>query len=109
LQATRVLSSSYSGAGIRVAILDTGLDLQHPDFIHRTITSRSFVTGRSVDDGNGHGTSCAGVACGPQKPTQSPRYGVAYGADLYIGKVLDDDAEGGSIRPLVANPHMALS
>jgi subtilisin len=94
LQATRILSSRYAGRGIRVAMLDTGLDLQHPDFAGRTIVSQSFVTGLPVDDGNGHGTFCAGVACGPQQSSQPPRYGIAFGADLYIAKVLDDNAGG---------------
>jgi subtilisin family serine protease len=94
LQATRILSSRYAGRGIRVAILDTGVDLEHPDFAGRTVVSQSFVTGLPVDDGNGHGTFCAGVACGPQQPRQPPRYGIAFGADLYIAKVLDDDAGG---------------
>lgn len=94
LQATRGLSSRYTGRGIRVARLDTGLDLQHPDFAGRTIVSQSFVTGLPVDDDNGHGTFCAGVACGPQQPPQRPRYGIAFGADLYIARVLDDHADG---------------
>jgi len=94
LQATRILSSRYAGRGIRVAILDTGVDLEHPDFAGRTIVSQSFVTGLPVDDGNGHGTFCAGVSCGPQQPSQPPRYGIAFGADLYIAKVLDDNADG---------------
>jgi subtilisin family serine protease len=94
LQATRILSSRYAGRGIRVAILDTGVDLQHPDFAGRMIVSQSFVTGLPVDDGNGHGTFCVGVACGPQQPSQPPRYGIAFGADLYIARVLDDNAGG---------------
>jgi subtilisin len=94
LQATRILSSRYAGRGIRVAILDTGVDLEHPDFAGRTIVSQSFVTGLPVDDANGHGTFCAGVSCGPQQPSQPPRYGIAFGADLYIAKVLDDNADG---------------
>lgn len=94
LQATGILSCRYCGRGIRVAILDTGLDLQHPDFAGRTIVSQSFVAGLPVDDRNGHGTFCAGVACGPEQPGQSPRYGIAFGADLYIAKVLDDYAGG---------------
>src|SRR4051812_17066661 len=45
LQATRVTSSARSGAGIKVAVLDTGMDLQHPDFAGRAITSKSFIDG----------------------------------------------------------------
>ena len=41
----------FSGRGIRVAVLDTGLDLQHPDFVGRSITAQSFIPGQSVDDG----------------------------------------------------------
>jgi subtilisin len=94
LTATRTLSCRYSGRGIRVAILDTGLDLQHPDFAGRNVVSRSFVDGRSADDGNGHGTFCAGVACGPKEPSEGPRYGVAFDAQLFVARVLDDEAGG---------------
>jgi len=69
LQSTKVTSSRFSGRRVRVAILDTGLDLGHPDFIGRSITSQCFVNGASVDDVNGHGTYCAGIACGPSAPT----------------------------------------
>jgi subtilisin len=94
LEATRVLSSRYSGHGVRVAILDTGFDLGHPDFAGRSIVSRSFVAELPVDDANGHGTFCAGVACGPQQPRDAPRYGIASAAQLHIGRVLGDDASG---------------
>ena len=94
LQATGVLTSRYSGSGVRVAVLDTGLDLEHPDFTGRSVVARSFVTGLSAADVNGHGTFCAGVACGPRQPREGPRYGVAFGAELYVARVLDDDAGG---------------
>jgi subtilisin len=94
LLATRVLSSPYQGRGIRVAILDTGLDLTHPDFAGRAVVSKSFAGELPVDDGNGHGTLCAGIACGPQQPAQAPRYGVAPAADLFVARVLDDNAGG---------------
>ena len=48
LQATRVHLSRYSGRGVRVAVLDTGMDLGHPDFAGRKITSQSFVAGQPV-------------------------------------------------------------
>src|ERR1700722_16092349 len=94
VQTTRVAQSRFSGRGVRIAVLDTGLDLQHPDFVGRSIVSQSFVAGESVDDANGHGTYCAGVAGGPSSPLQPPRYGVAGDAELFIGKVIGDDGSG---------------
>jgi len=93
LLATRVSTSAYSGAGIRVAVLDTGLDLTHPDFAGRKIVSKSFIEGEEVQDGNGHGTHCIGTACGSMLQT-FPRYGVAYESEIYAGKVLSDEGGG---------------
>ncbi|WP_299723330.1 S8 family serine peptidase [uncultured Tateyamaria sp.] len=91
LAACKVPESSRSGAGIKVAVLDTGLDFGHPDFVGRRITGKSFVGG-TEQDGNGHGTHCIGTACGPQSPTGPvPRYGIGYGAQIYVGKVLADN------------------
>ena len=72
LQVTNVGSSQFSGRDVRVAILDTGIDLEHPDFIGRQIVSRSFILGQEVQDGHGHGTHVAGTACGPKQPGQLP-------------------------------------
>lgn len=94
LEAACVPSSPYQGRGIRIAILDTGLDLSHPDFAGRAVVARSFAPPLPVADGNGHGTLCAGIACGPEQPAQGPRYGVAPAAELYVARVLDDDADG---------------
>lgn len=94
LQASGAVASRYSGRGIRIAILDTGLDFEHPDFRRRHVVSQSFVAGKTARDDNGHGTFCAGVACGPAKPQQGPRYGVAFAAELYVGRVLDEGADG---------------
>ena len=95
VQAVGAQASKYSGQGVRIAVLDTGLDLQHPDFADRNIVSRSFIDGQPVDDGNGHGTHCAGIVGGPPTPTSAPRYGVASGAELHIGKVLGNEGSGG--------------
>ncbi|EHA16874.1 S8 family serine peptidase [Halomonas sp. HAL1] len=84
----RVTQSSWSGAGIKVAVLDTGMDLGHPDFAGREFVTRSFV-GEPVQDMNGHGTHCIGTACGPEAPSESTqRYGIAYEAEVFVGKVL---------------------
>lgn len=94
LQATKVVNSCYSGQRIKVAVLDTGFDLNHPDFIGRTIQTKSFIFGEEVQDGHGHGTHCIGTALGALKPMQLPRYGVAYNAEIYAGKVLSNQGSG---------------
>ncbi len=94
LQATQAVSSPHSGKGIKVAVLDTGFELSHPDFVGRNITSASFITGESPQDGHGHGTHCIGTACGSKKPAGSPRYGIAYESDIYVGKVLSNSGSG---------------
>ncbi|MCM3873500.1 MAG: S8 family serine peptidase [Pyrinomonadaceae bacterium] len=95
LQATKVPTSRFSGKNIKVAVLDTGLDLGHPDFVGRQISSRSFVAGQAVQDGHGHGTHCIGTACGPKRPSQLPRYGIAFNSEIFAGKVLSNQGSGG--------------
>lgn len=107
LQATRVNTSRLTGAGVRVAILDSGIDLRHPDFQDgRIVAAQSFV-GEHVQDvptpgnqflnipGNpGHGTHCAGTACGPRNPSGASvegRYGVACEASILVGKVFKNN------------------
>ena len=96
LIATKAATSRFSGQGINVAVLDIGLFLSQPDFVGRSIVSRSFIPGvASANDGHGQGTHCTGPACGAFKPAVGPRYGVAYKANIYIGKVLSDSGSGG--------------
>ena len=100
LQITNVVNSRFGGCGVRVAVLDTGIAVSvdaggqvhyHPDFDGRNITAETFVQDtETAADGNGHGTHCLGTACGPLRPAKLPRYGIAYNADIYVGKVADD-------------------
>ncbi|TQM44058.1 S8 family serine peptidase [Pseudonocardia cypriaca] len=95
LQATGVADSPETGAGVTLAVLDTGLDLGHPDFAGRGIEARSFVEGQTAQDVQGHGTHVTGTACGALAPTTGGRrYGVAHGARILVGKVLGDDGTG---------------
>lgn len=92
LQAIGAHKSAFSGQGVKVAILDTGLDFTHPDFKGRQIESASF-SGVPVQDVHGHGTHCAGTACGPMAPASGVRrYGIAHGAHLHVAKVFDNAA-----------------
>ena len=99
LVACKVPPSTRSGVGIKVAVLDTGFDLGHPDFAGRPIVSTSFV-GQPVQDLHGHGTHTAGTACGPKAPAgTTPRYGIGFKASMFIGKVLQNNgfSVGGSV------------
>ena len=95
LQATKVATSRWGGDGVAVAMLDTGLDLSHPDFANRRITSRSFVSDETPQDGHGHGTHVTGTSSGPADPPgESRRYGVASNDSIFIGKVLSNRGSG---------------
>jgi subtilisin family serine protease len=107
LEATKVALSTLSGAGIKVAVLDTGFASNHQDFRGRSITKKLFATNSSETDTQGHGTHCIGTACGPQRPTSGPRYGIAYEAAIYAGKVLGDDGMG-TDRSVIAGMDWAL-
>lgn len=108
LQATRVLESCYTGKGVRVAVLDTGVDLTHPDFAGRALTTRSFVPDEDVQDGHGHGTHVVGTACGTRNPSTLPRYGVAYEAEIFAGKVLSNEGSGAD-RGILAGINWAVA
>jgi subtilisin len=94
LQAVGAPNSMATGKGIKVAVLDTGFDLHHPDFAGRTIVSSSFVQGEEVQDGHGHGTHCVGTSCGPRELDSGPGYGVAHEAEIHVGKVLSNEGSG---------------
>ncbi|OKS84586.1 S8 family peptidase [Mucilaginibacter polytrichastri] len=85
-------TSPYQGAGVRICILDTGIDRSHPAFAGIRITEKDF-TGEGNGDTEGHGTHCAGVAFG--RDVSGYRIGVAREADnVLIGKVLGKNAGG---------------
>ena len=110
-------SQGITGAGIRIAVLDTGLDATHPDLDDRdfrnwssllnppkVVDARSFLGGAcaplaGATDGHGHGTHVAGIATGTGEgtpaATDNGRYaGIAPGAELAVGKVLTDAGAG---------------
>lgn len=94
LQAIRASVSSWTGRDVKIAVLDTGVDTDHPDLAGRIEDTASFVPGETAEDGNGHGTHCIGTAAGPAHPQQGPRYGVACEARILAGKVLSNAGSG---------------
>lgn len=108
LAACRVPQSTRTGAGIRVAVLDTGMDLGHPDFAGRQFITNTFV-GQPVQDLHSHGTHCIGTACGPKAPAGNiPRYGIAHQAPIFVGKVLSNSGSG-STGAVLAGMNWAIA
>ncbi|WP_185208734.1 S8 family peptidase [Chryseobacterium sp. C3] len=95
LKALGLGNSLYTGKGIDICILDTGIELSHPDFFGKNIEGKSFIAGEDWSrDPNGHGTHCAGVATGNIRLDNGKRYGIAKDANLKIAKVLSDAGKG---------------
>jgi subtilisin family serine protease len=89
------LSSTVSGdgagaVGVDIAVLDTGIDVDHPDL--NVVGGRNCSSGSSYDDGNGHGTHVAGTAAA--RDDGSGVVGVAPGARLWAVRVLDSSGNG---------------
>ena len=79
------------GKGTKVAILDTGVDPDHPDLATAIVDSEDF-TGDGIEDESGHGTHCAGVV--GARLNGVGFVGVAPQSELLIGKVLGNDGRG---------------
>src|ERR1044072_1683530 len=108
LIACRVPQSIRSGVGIKLAVLDTGFDLGHPDFVGRPIVSQTFV-GQPVQDLHGHGTHVTGTAAGPKAPAgTTPRYGIAYRSLIHVGKVLTNSGSG-TMAGILAGMNWAIA
>jgi subtilisin len=108
LVACRVPPSLRTGVGIRIAVLDTGMDLGHPDFAGRPMAAQQFV-GQPVQDLHGHGTHCVGTACGPRAPAGSiPRYGVGSRTGIFVGKVLTNSG-GGTMASVLHGMNWAIA
>ncbi|MCK4682274.1 S8 family serine peptidase, partial [Candidatus Bipolaricaulota bacterium] len=88
--------AGYTGAGVRVAILDSGIDPEHPDLEPNlnTALSTSFVLPDEpyIDDGDGHGTHVAGIVAAADNALGS--IGVAPNAEIVAVKVLNSAGIG---------------
>ncbi len=79
------------GKGIKVAVLDTGIDMDHPDLADAIADHKDF-TGDGIEDANGHGTHCAGII--GARLNGVGFVGVAPKCKLLIGKVLNNSGSG---------------
>ena len=75
------------GEGINVYVIDTGVNVGHVDLEDRAIWGKTIPKGDDDEDGNGHGSHCAGTIAGK-------RFGVAKKANVTAVKVLRSNGSG---------------
>ncbi|MER8005891.1 S8 family peptidase [Streptomyces sp. NPDC094149] len=87
-------AAGYDGKGVKVAVLDTGIDTTHPDLASAVKASKNFTGTGSTDDMAGHGTHVAATLAGSGARSGGRYKGVAPGAGILNAKVLNDSGEG---------------
>ncbi|MGC3000735.1 S8 family serine peptidase [Streptomyces sp. G35A] len=92
--APKAWSAGYDGKGVKIAVLDTGVDATHPDLKGQVTASKNFSPAATAGDKVGHGTHVASIAAGTGAQSKGKYKGVAPGAKILNGKVLDDSGYG---------------
>ncbi|MET8042970.1 S8 family serine peptidase [Micromonospora sp. NPDC005215] len=82
--------AGFTGQGVRVAVLDTGIDAGHPDLTGRLAESHNFTEATDAGDTVGHGTHVASIIAGSGAASGGKYRGVAPDATLLNGKVCDE-------------------
>ncbi|MCX4669515.1 S8 family serine peptidase [Streptomyces sp. NBC_01381] len=92
--APKAWAAGFDGKGVKVAVLDTGVDATHPDLKDQVTAEKNFTASADAKDRYGHGTHVASIAAGTGAKSGGKFKGVAPGATLLNGKVLDDGGSG---------------
>lgn len=95
IKADAAWSQGLNGSGVRIGILDTGIDASHPDFTGKSISfaeydSNGFLISTTARDAGSHGTHVSGLAAGKT-------YGIAPEADLAVAAVLTTKTTRGMV------------
>ena len=117
IDADDVWGEGYDGTGVKVCVIDTGIDAGHPDLDNGKVVGWiDYVQDLTTAyDDHGHGTHCAGTIAGSGDASSGTYKGVAPGASLMGAKVLDQDGRGlfsdiiAAINWAVANDAQVIS
>jgi len=91
INANYAYARGWTGRGSTIMIMDSGIDVNNPDFAGKIKYSIDY-TGKGLQDTNGHGTHVAGIAAGARNGVVT--HGVAFDADLAIAKITDNGTVG---------------
>ncbi|MFJ6573289.1 S8 family peptidase [Streptomyces sp. NPDC091292] len=92
--ADKAWAAGYDGTGVTIAVLDTGVDKTHDDLKTQVVGEKNFSASPDTADRVGHGTHVASIAAGTGAKSGGTYKGVAPGAKVISGKVLDDEGFG---------------
>ncbi|MET8447335.1 S8 family peptidase [Streptomyces sp. NPDC005209] len=92
--APKAWAAGYTGKGVKIAVLDTGVDATHPDLKDQVIEAKNFSGAADATDHFGHGTHVASIVAGTGAKSGGKYKGVAPDAKILNGKVLDDTGSG---------------
>ena len=92
--ADRAHDDGFTGTGVRIAVVDSGIDADHPDLRGRIVAAKDFTDSDGVDDEIGHGTFVASEIAGTGAASNGRYRGVAPDSELINARVLDGYGEG---------------
>ncbi len=108
IRADRLWEKGIDGQGINVAVIDSGIDKNHPDLIGKVVAEKNFLADEiTADDLLGHGTMVAGIIAGSGAASNGRYKGIAPGAKLISVKVIDGKGDG-KVSDIIAGIEWAV-
>jgi serine protease AprX len=108
IKADRLWEKGIDGRNVTVAVIDSGIDKNHPDLVGRVVAEKNFLSDEiTADDLLGHGTMVAGIIAGSGAASNGKYKGIAPGADLINVKVIDSQGDG-KVSDIIAGIEWAV-